>query len=129
MSVHAHVRDHLYPFLARIIRHLALNCCRDRSRLKRSAFITELSTEMEECLPASGSGSMEDDIAFREVLNGFLSDLDSEKRTIFLRRYWFMESVAEISDRLGISESKIKTTLFRCRNKFKQYLEKEGYNL
>ena len=45
-------RSYLYAFLARIIRHLSLNCCRDRSRLKRSAFICELSAEMEQCLPA-----------------------------------------------------------------------------
>ena len=123
-------KEYLYPFLARIIRHLALNCCRDRSRLKRSAFICELSAEMEQCIPAFlHNESMADDIAFKEILNGFLSALDTEKRTIFLRRYWFMESVAEISDRLGISESKIKTTLFRCRKKFRQCLEKEGYIL
>ncbi len=123
-------RDYLYPFLARIIRHLALNCCRDRKRLKRNAFIMELSAEMEQCIPDScRDESITDDIALKESINGFLSGLDSEKRTIFLRRYWFMDSIAEISERMGISESKIKTTLFRCRNKFRQYLEKEGYIL
>ena len=45
-------RSYLYAFLARIIRHLSLNRCRDRSRLKRSAFICELSAEMEQCIPA-----------------------------------------------------------------------------
>ena len=30
-------REYLYPFLARITRHISLNCCRDRSRLKRSS--------------------------------------------------------------------------------------------
>ena len=43
--------DHFYAFLARITRHISLNCCRDRSRLKRSAFICELSAEMEQCIP------------------------------------------------------------------------------
>ena len=123
-------RDYLYPFLARIIRHLALNCCRDRSRLKRSAFIMEFSEEMEQCIPDSRCDeSMADDIALKETVNGFLSGLDPEKRVIFLRRYWFLDSIEEISDRMGVSESKIKTTLFRCRNKFRQYLEKEGYTL
>lgn len=37
-------RSYLYAFLARITRHISLNCCRNRSRLKRSAFISELST-------------------------------------------------------------------------------------
>ena len=44
--------SYLYPFLARITRHLSLNCCRDRERLKRSAHLCELSAEMEQCLPA-----------------------------------------------------------------------------
>ena len=123
-------RDYLYPFLARIARHISLNCCRDRARLKRAAYISELSMEMEQCIPAPDScESRLDDMALKEAINGFLSVLDPEKRKIFLRRYWFLESVSDISDRLGISESKVKTTLFRCRKKLKQYLEKEGYNL
>ena len=123
-------RDYLYAFLARIIRHLSLNCCRDQNRLKRSAFITELSTEMEQCIPAPDDGEAQlDDLALKEVINTFLAGLDAEKRTIFLRRYWFLDSVAEIAHRLGISESKVKTTLFRCRNKLRKVLEKEGYYL
>lgn len=42
-------RSYLYAFLARITRHISLNCCRDRNRLKRSAFICELSAELEQC--------------------------------------------------------------------------------
>lgn len=44
--------DYFYAFLARITRHISLNRCRDRDRLKRSAFISELSAEMEQCIPA-----------------------------------------------------------------------------
>ena len=120
-------RDYLYPFLARIVRHLSLNCCRDRKRLKRQAFIEELSAEMEQCIPAFYSGDvMADDIAFKEILNGFLASLDREKRVIFVRRYFFMEPVAQIAQRLGISVSKVKTTLLRCREQLKRYLQKEG---
>ena len=45
--------NYLYAFLARITRHISLNCCRNRDRLKRSAFICELSEELEQCIPAS----------------------------------------------------------------------------
>ena len=123
-------RDYLYPFLARITRHLALNCCRDRSRLKRSALICQLGAEMEQCIPATDDVQWKmDDIALREAINGFLGQLDTEKRNIFVRRYWFLDSTADISKYFAISESKVKTTLFRCRNKLRQYLEKEGYFL
>ena len=44
-------RDYFYAFLARITRHLSLNRCRERSRLKRSALVSELSAELEQCIP------------------------------------------------------------------------------
>ena len=123
-------REYLYAFLARITRHISLNFCRDRSRLKRSAFICELSTEMEQCIPAPDDIQCRiEDMALGEALNGFLFTLDEEKRNIFVRRYWYMDSVADISGRFSLSESKVKTTLFRCRNQLREHLEKEGYTL
>ncbi len=123
-------RGYLYAFLARITRHIALNCCRDRSRLKRSAQISALSTEMEECIPAPDDiGCRLDDIALGEVLNGFLCTLDEERRNLFVRRYWYLDSIAAISQRFALSESKVKTTLFRCRKQLREHLEKEGYTL
>ena len=123
-------RDYLYPFLARIARHLSLNCCRDRSRLKRSALICELSEEMEQCIPAPDDLECRiDDMALRSAINDFLGGLDSEKRNIFLRRYWFLDSIADISGCFGLSQSKVKTTLFRCRSGLRDHLKKEGYIL
>ncbi len=123
-------KDYLYAFLARIIRHVSLNCCRDRSRLKRSAFICELSDEMEQCIPAPDDCSCRlDDLIFADVLNRFLSSLTSEKRSMFLRRYWYMDSISDIAKRYHCSESKVKTTLFRTRKQLREFLEKEGYTL
>lgn len=123
-------RSYLYAFLARITRHISLNCCRDRSRLKRSAFICELSAEMEQCIPAPDDAECRiDDMALSETLNKFLSTLDAEKRNIFVRRYWYLDSIADISKRFALSESKVKTTLYRCRSRLREHLEKEGYTL
>ena len=123
-------RSYLYAFLARITRHISLNCCRDRSRLKRNAFVCELSREMEECIPApDDSACRADDIALGEAINRFLASLDGQKRNIFVRRYWYMDSISDISRRYALSESKVKTTLFRCRSKLKDFLEKEGYTV
>ena len=123
-------RSYLYAFLARIIRHISLNCCRDRGRLKRSAFICELSAEMEQCIPAPDDVQCRiDDIAFASAINEFLSQMDGEKRNIFVRRYWYLDSIADISEHFALSQSKIKTTLFRCRNGLREYLEKEGYSI
>lgn len=123
-------RNYLYAFLARIIRHISLNCCRERNRLKRRAFICELSAEMEQCIPAPDDAQCRiDDDEFSQMINGFLSRLDEEKRNIFIRRYWYLDSIATIAERFDLSESKVKTTLFRCRKKLRQYLEKEGYSI
>ena len=121
---------YLYAFLARITRHLALNCCRHRSQLKRSAQICELSAEMEQCIPSPDDVECRiDDMTLKHAINGFLSTLDAEKRNIFIRRYWYLDSIADISARFALSESKLKTTLFRCRNMLRKHLEKEGYTL
>lgn len=123
-------KDYFYPFLARITRNLSLTRCRNDRRLKRSAHIEELSREMEQCIPVpdNASGKLEE-LALRQAINGYLATLNGEKRNIFLRRYWFLDSIEDISARYRISKSKVKTTLFRCRNSLREYLEKEGYIL
>ena len=123
-------RSYFYPFLARIVRHIALNRCRDLERLKRSAYICELSAEMEQCIPGADDAACRmDEIALANVINGFLGKLDIEKRNIFIRRYWFLDSVADIAKGFGVTQSKVKTTLFRCRKLLREHLEKEGYTL
>ena len=120
-------REYLYAFFAKIVRRISLNRCRDLGRLKRSAYICELSAEMEQCIPAPDDCECRaDDMVLKETLNGFLKTLGAEKRNIFLRRYWYLDSVADISKRFGFSESKIKTTLFRIRNQLRESLEKEN---
>lgn len=70
--------DHFYAFLARITRHISLNRCRDRDRLKRGAFICELSAEMEQCIPAPDNSSCRmDDLALRTAINDFLGKLSA----------------------------------------------------
>lgn len=123
-------RGYLFAFLARITRHISLNFCRDSRRQKRYAYICELSAEMEECIPSPDDGACRiDNIALRDALNLFLCTLDAEKRNIFLRRYWYTDSIADISARFGISKGKVKTTLFRCRKALREFLEKEGYTI
>lgn len=122
--------DYLYAFLARITRHISLNRCRDNSRLKRKAFLCELSAELEQCIPAPDDVECRiDDLMLSKILNRFLDTLDEKKRNIFVRRYWYLDSVSAIAERFDFSESKVKTTLYRCRNKLREHLEKEGYVL
>ncbi len=121
---------YLYAFLARLVLHISLDLCRSRNRLKRSAAVCELSTELEQCIPAPDDCRCRlDDMAFSEAINGFLGTLSPEKRGVFLRRYWYFDPVADIAKRFGFSEGKVKATLYRCRGQMRDYLEKEGYIL
>ena len=63
------------------------------------------------------------------VLSEFLRTLPRERRLFFMRRYWFGDSISEISQRFGCSESKVKVTLHRTRTQLKQHLEQEGIHL
>ena len=123
-------RTYLYAFFARITRHISLNCCRSRETLKRRAFLCELSAEMEQCIPDPDDIACRmDEMQLREAINGFLHTLEHEKRNMFIRRYWYLDSIAEISKEFAVSESKVKTSLFRMRNQLREYLEQEGYIL
>ncbi len=123
-------KSYLYAFLARITRHVSLNCCRHRNRLKRSAYVAELSAELEACIPAPNDSECQvDDMVLKETMNAFLAQLNEEKRNIFIRRYWYLDSIEDICQRFALSESKVKTTLHRCRIKLRDLLIKEGFTL
>ena len=119
-----------YAFLARIARHISIDRCRKRKSLKRNGYIVELTDELASCLPASdGVESKTDAKMLGEEISRFLLTLSDEKQVIFMRRYFYLDSIAEISNRLSISESKVKTALFRIRNSLRDYLIKDGYTL
>ena len=85
---------------------------------------------MEQCIPAPDDMECRiDDIVLGQAINKFLGTLSEEKRNVFIRRYWYLDSISDIARRFSLSESKVKTMLFRSRNRLRDYLEKEGYIL
>lgn len=123
--------NQLRTFLGKITRNLSLNRWEKHTAEKRGAGQVPLALdELAECVPAPDSVERTvDDLALTELLNDFLSGLPVQTRRIFMRRYWYLCSVKEIAADCAVSESKVKTTLFRTRNKLKQHLEKEGVAL
>lgn len=117
---------HFYAYLARICRHFAFGRLDWKNAAKRKAEVVSLSAEMEQCIPDQ---SREQELTGKElgrILSSFLAQLNTETRVIFLRRYWYVETVGEIALHMGISESKVKTQLHRTRKKLEAYLSKEG---
>lgn len=123
-------RTYLFSFLGKITRHLAIDICRKNGSRKRQALFCELTEEMEACIPSRSD--VEESFNGRELeaaINSFLETCPLVQQNMFVRRYWFFDSVPEISRRYGCSQSKVKTTLFRMRTQLRDFLKKGGYML
>ena len=117
---------YFYAFLASICRNVSFNRLDWRLAAKRNAEVVVLTQEMEMCIPDIRQEVEMDRRELRRVLESFLDSLTKESRLIFLRRYLYVDTVAEIAARYGISESKVKTQLHRTRAKLHTHLKKEG---
>lgn len=120
---------YFFAFLAKICRHLAFGKLDWDNAAKRKAEVVSLSEEMQLCIPDRFWDRKLEGEEIGHLLNEFLAVTPKEARMIFLRRYWYAETVAEIAQRFGISQSKVKTSLHRTRGKLKAFLEKEGISV
>lgn len=118
--------QYFYAFLASICRHVSFDRLDWRLAAKRNAEVVALTQEMENCIPDNRQEEEMDAKELRRILEAFLESLSKENRLIFLRRYLYVDTVAEIAARYGISESKVKTQLHRTRAKLYKHLAKEG---
>lgn len=116
--------QHLSAFLSKITRNLALNYLRDEKR-RRPLGPELIFEELAEAIPAT-SGDLTDDITLRDAINDFLSSLDSTKRGVFVRRYFYMREVKQIASEMGISTGSVKVTLWRVREELRHHLESRG---
>ena len=118
----------LQAFLGRITRNLALDRYGYYTAQKRNAKLETAMDEYWQCIPG-GEMPLDDTVALKELINGFLGSLDQRSRIIFLRRYYYVCPVKEIAGSMGLSESYVSVSLHRTRNKFKEYLQKEGVSV
>lgn len=117
----------LSTFLGKITRRISLKKYRSKSAEKRGSGETALALEeLEECI--ASERSIDEQLSAKELaemLNAFLDMLKADERRVFLRRYWFFDSIEDISTRFGFSQSKVKMLLKRTRDKLRAQLEKE----
>lgn len=117
---------HFFAYLAKICRNLALNRLDWKNAAKRKAEVVRLTEEMEVCIP---DARRDREVEARELgaaLDAFLRTLTPENRMVFLRRYWYVDTISEIARRYGLSESAVQMRLIRTREKLRTYLAKEG---
>lgn len=125
-TIPPHRPKYFFAYIAKICRHFALDKLDWKNAAKRNAEVVSLTQEMELCIPDTGR---EQELAGKElgmILDAFLRTLTPENRVVFLRRYWYVDTIAEIAARYGISESAVQMRLNRTRAKLCTYLEKEG---
>lgn len=118
---------YFYAYLAKICRFVSFGRLDWKNAAKRKAEVVELTAEMELCIPDLSRQRQLEAQELGQLLSDFLATLKPESRKIFMRRYWYTDSIEEIAQRYGISISKVKTRLFRTRNELRSFLEKEGY--
>lgn len=117
---------HFKGWLAAVVRNRALAMGRENSR--RPPTVDEAALELAPCLPPGDSpeGSAEYR-ALAEAVGRFLRAQPKDVRIVFLRRYWYADTVEDAARRLGWGVSKTKSVLFRTRNRLREYLQKEGF--
>ncbi|MBR3767642.1 MAG: sigma-70 family RNA polymerase sigma factor [Clostridia bacterium] len=120
----------LSTFLGKLTRRISIDKLRKRNAEKRGGGeIPLVLSELSECISDKNTDTektVEMNLLIG-ILNGFLENLPVNERMVFLCRYWYIDSIKSISKQLGFSESKVKSMLFRTRNKLKEVLEKEGF--
>ena len=118
--------EYFFAYLAKICRNSCLGRLDWLNAAKRKAEVVTLTREMELCIPDRSNERRLEGQELGKLLNRFLETISRESRMIFLRRYWYADSVQEIAQRYGISQSKVKTSLYRTRNRLSSFLQKEG---
>ena len=117
-------------FIGRITRNLALKRYEYISAAKRNPAATTSFDELGDCV--SGTDSVESEVESRRIerlIDKFLWRQKEEKRNVFIRRYWYFDSIESICHSTGFSQSKVKSMLYEMRRKLRKYLESEGVEL
>ncbi len=119
----------LCAYVARLARNIAIRRLKYRSAAKRAAEVTISLDELEDIIPSDPDLESLDDADLGRMISDFLLSQPDDVRNIFMRKYWYFDSVDEISEKFGYSESKVKSVLFRTRNKLREYLTEKGVAL
>lgn len=117
-------------FVSRITRNLALKKYEYIFAAKRNPSVAASLEELGDCV--SGTESVEIEMEKRYIeslIDKFLWKQGEEKRNIFIRRYWYFDSIEDICKNTGFSQSKVKSMLYQMRQKLRKYLESEGIEI
>ena len=127
-AIPPHRPDCLKAFLARLARNEALKKLEYNHAARRGGGQTcEAIDELLDFLNLKGDEDIADKLALTQLLEQFLDSLGKSDRIIFIQRYWYACSVAEIAGNLQSGQSRVKVSLYRSREKLKKLLAQENY--
>lgn len=120
----------LTAYLCRIARNLSINKFREKKAQKRGGGKDMLLSELCDCVPdPSGVEQELDSKELGALINGFLTSLDEDDRNLFLRRYFFAESLNVLAFECGMTPKQLASRMFLLRRKLRTQLEKEGVSI
>ena len=126
-AIPPHRPNPLVAFVGKIVRNISIMRYRANTAIKRNSTYDVALDELEHCL--SSSAPVEETIEAKvmvEVIERFLDGLSQENRVIFLRRYWFSDSNADIAARTGLTETNVSVRLSRIRKQLREHLAERG---
>lgn len=126
-AIPPHRPNPLVAFVCKIVRNISIMRYRANTALKRNSNYDSTMEELENCL--ASSALVEDSLEEKELIaaiEDFLNGLSQENRVIFLRRYWFSDSYAEIAARTGLTEKTVSVRLSRIRKQLQTQLAERG---
>ncbi|MFR2966521.1 MAG: RNA polymerase sigma factor [Anaerovoracaceae bacterium] len=130
MEFHAAAETSCCAYLVRLARQSAIDLSEERTG-KRGFSQYEMSlSELETCV--SKGNETQDTVDMKllaSAINQWLRTLPKENRIVFVGRYYFMDSIKDIADYCSMSQSRVKSMLFRSRASLREYLRKEGFDL
>lgn len=121
--------DPLCAYVYKVGRNSALKLLRSRTAQKRSSGYALSLEELAQVLPAGTLEEQLDARALGQAIDQFLNTLDTNDRVLFLRRYWFGDSVSALAVQRYMTPGAVSVRLHRIRTKLKDYLYKEGFFL
>ena len=113
----------LLAFVCKIVRNISLKRYEQNTAAKRNSLYDAAMEELGDCL--ASATTIEEEIAERElteIIESFLGSLSKENRVIFLRRYWFSDTYADIAKQVGLTEKNVSVRLTRIRKELREYL-------
>ena len=121
--------NNFMAFICKIARNLSLKRLEFTKREKRSADIIISFEELAAVLPDERYAPNISDEDIGKIISEFLRNQKEDAKNVFIRKYYFFDSISEIAKRYSFTESKVKNMLFYTRNKLKDYLIKEGVEI